>query len=79
MSAKSPTPPTRTLRDEFATAALAGGLEQGSTDNVGGNWWHNPDKIAARAYAIADAMLVLRQQTPSVTSTFLAKTQAGKR
>jgi hypothetical protein len=45
------------LRDYFAGQALAGGLEQGVEDNMQINWWHDPEKIAKRAYAIADAML----------------------
>lgn len=47
----------RRLRDEFAMAALAGGLEQGVEDDMQLTWWHDPHKIAKRAYAIADAML----------------------
>ena len=50
-------------RDYFAAAALAGGLEQSVEHDMSGinpgadNWWHSPKKIAARAYAIADAMI----------------------
>ena len=50
-------------RDEFAMAALAGGLEQGVEHDHASltpdfdNWWHSPNKIADRAYAIADAMM----------------------
>lgn len=50
-------------RDYFAAAALSGGLEQGVENDMASmtphlqNWWHSPRKIAARAYAIADAML----------------------
>ena len=46
------------LRNRFAAAALAGGLEAGARDNMDGDWWHRPSVIAARAFAIADAMLV---------------------
>lgn len=50
-----------TLREWFAGQALAGGLEQGTehdmADGTRDAWWHNPEKIARRAYAIADAML----------------------
>jgi hypothetical protein len=49
-----------TLRDYFAGQALAGGLEQGVEDDMNVNWWHDPSKIAKRAYAIADAMLKAR-------------------
>lgn len=51
------------LRNDFAMAALAGGLEQGVEHDMAAampdmdNWWHSPEKIAERAYAIADAML----------------------
>ena len=48
------------LRDEFAKAALAGGLEQGVRDDMDINWWRSPESIARRAYAIADAMLMDR-------------------
>lgn len=58
-----------TLRDYFASAALAGGLEQGVEHNMAGEfppdlpgWWHPPSKIAARAYAIADAMIAARKK-----------------
>lgn len=50
-------------RDYFAAAALAGGLEQGVEHDMAAlikdtdSWWHSPEKIASRAYAIADAML----------------------
>ena len=49
-----------TLRDYFAGQALAGGLEQGVEDDMNSGWWHDPSKIAKRAYAIADAMLKAR-------------------
>ena len=49
-----------TLRDYFAGQALAGGLEQGLEDNTSTTWWHSPEKIAERAYQIADAMLEAR-------------------
>jgi len=45
------------LRDYFAGQALAGGLEQGVENNMLTGWWHEPEKIAERAYAIADAMI----------------------
>jgi hypothetical protein len=48
---------TASLRDEFAAAALAGGLEQGVCSDIGGSWWHSPEHIAKRVYAIADAMI----------------------
>jgi hypothetical protein len=50
-----------TLRDYFAGQALAGGLEQGLEDNASTVWWHSPEKIAERAYQIADAMLEARR------------------
>ena len=49
-----------TLRDYFAGQALAGGLEQGVEDDMNSGWWHDPAKLAKRAYAIADAMLKAR-------------------
>ncbi len=49
-----------TLRDYFAAQALSGGLEQGSRDNMDIHWWHDPERIADRAYAIADAMMRAR-------------------
>ena len=49
-----------TLRDYFAGQALAGGLEQGIEDDMNSGWWHDPSKLAKRAYAIADAMLKAR-------------------
>lgn len=51
-----------TLRDYFAGQALAGGLEQGVEDDMNVNWWHDSNKIAKRAYAIADAMLAARDK-----------------
>ena len=58
------------LRDHFAGQALAGGLEQGveSTGTQLGLapeialWWHPPEKIAKRAYAIANAMMKERKE-----------------
>ena len=50
------------LRDSFAKAALEGGLEQGVENDMGTGWWHDPYKIARRAYAIADAMLEIREE-----------------
>ena len=52
--------PGMTLRDYFAGQALAGNLEQGIEDNMHYSWWHDPTKIAKRAYAIADAMMKAR-------------------
>jgi ABC-type Zn uptake system ZnuABC Zn-binding protein ZnuA len=49
-----------TLRDHFAGLALAGDLEQGLEDDMNSGWWHDPQKIAKRAYAIADAMIKAR-------------------
>jgi hypothetical protein len=51
-----------TLRDYFAGQALAGGLEQGVENDFNSGWWHDPQKIAKRAYAISDAMLKARTQ-----------------
>ena len=53
-----------TLRDYFAGQALAGNLEQGIEDDMNIKWWHDPYKIAKRAYAIADAMLKARDGKP---------------
>lgn len=50
------------LRDGFAKAALQGGLEQGVENNFNTDWWHDPMKIARRAYAIADAMMKARDE-----------------
>ena len=50
-----------TLRDYFASQALAGGLEQGVENDMNAGWWHPAGKIADRAYAIADAMLKARK------------------
>ncbi len=52
------------LRDYFAAKALAGGLEQSVRDDMDIGWWHKPQVIAKRAYAIADAMLAARKGTP---------------
>lgn len=58
----------KTLLDEFAIAALAGGLEQGVCSDVGNyspehpSWWHQSDNIAQRAYAIAQAMMDQKEQ-----------------
>jgi hypothetical protein len=49
------------LRDYFAAAALSGGLEQGIEDDMCIKWWHSPNKIAERAYNIADAMMKARK------------------
>ena len=65
MTSRSDIPPIAdmTLRDYFAAQALAGGLEQGVENELGAEfksdhlWWHSPEKIAQRAYAIADAMM----------------------
>ena len=48
------------LRDYFAGQALSGGLEQGVENDMNLGWWHQPSKVAKRAYAIADAMLKAR-------------------
>ena len=50
------------LRDYFAGQALAGGLEQGVENDMQTNWWHSPERIAKRAYAIADAMMEAREK-----------------
>lgn len=50
------------LRDYFASQALAGGLEQGVENDVQTNWWHSPERIAQRAYEIADAMMKAREK-----------------
>jgi len=50
------------LRDYFAGQALAGGLEQGVENDMQTNWWHSPERIAKRAYAIADAMMEARDK-----------------
>jgi hypothetical protein len=49
-----------TLRDYFAAAALPA-LEVGARDNMDMDWWYPADKLARRAYAIADAMLRARK------------------
>ncbi len=54
-----------TLRDFFAGQALAGNLEQGTQDSMNYHWWHEPSKIAERAYKIADAMIKEREFDPS--------------
>ena len=61
------TPPINkiTLRDYFAGQALAGDLQQGTQDNLSYSWWHEPSKIAERAYKIADAMIKEREFDPS--------------
>ena len=53
-------PCAENLRDWFAGQALAGNLEQGIEDSMGMMWFHEPNKIAFRAYEIADAMLKVR-------------------
>jgi hypothetical protein len=57
------------LRDHFAGQALAGGLEQGVEHDMAStlgsetdSWWHPPEKIARRAYAIANAMMKERKE-----------------
>jgi hypothetical protein len=62
---KTPSINKITLRDYFAGQALAGDLEQGVQDNMHCSWWHDPKKIAQRAYAIADAMLEESDFDPS--------------
>lgn len=54
--------PGMLLRDYFAAAALAGGLEQGVRDNMDMHWWRGPKEVAERAYAVADAMLKARER-----------------
>jgi hypothetical protein len=58
---KTPSINKITLRDYFAGQALAGDLDQGQHESTNYSdrvsWWHDPKKIAERAYAIADAML----------------------
>lgn len=49
--------PEASLIDKFAMAALTGGLEQGLENDMGSRWWHSPNKIAERAYEIAQAMM----------------------
>ena len=61
---KTPSINKITLRDYFAGQALAGDLEQGAYDSDY-KWWHDPSKIAQRAYAIADAMLEVSDFDPS--------------
>lgn len=53
---------TKKLRDQFAAAALSGGLQQQARDDMDMNWWYEPEQIARRAYAVADAMLKERQE-----------------
>ena len=66
---KTPSINKITLRDYFAGQALAGDLEQGQNESTHYSnrvsWWHDPKKIAERAYAIADAMLEERELDPS--------------
>ena len=62
---KTPSINNMTLRDFFAGQALAGDIEQGVQDNMHFSWWHDPTKIAERAYKIADAMLEERKFDPS--------------
>jgi hypothetical protein len=62
---KTPSINNMTLRDYFAGQALAGDIEQGVQDNMHFSWWHDPKKIAERAYKIADAMLNERENDPS--------------
>jgi len=58
----------KTLVDEFAAAALAGGLGQEIETDMSDfspkldHWWHSPRKLAERAYDIADAMMLERQK-----------------
>jgi len=51
-----------TLRDYFAAKALAGGLEQGVRDDMDLAWWRDPEDVARRAYAVADAMIAEREK-----------------
>jgi hypothetical protein len=50
---------TVTLRDYFAAAVLCD-LEAGTRDNMDGHWWHPAERIALRAYSIADWMIKVR-------------------
>jgi hypothetical protein len=54
---KIKTEPVKTLRDEFAMAALTGLLAMGAD----GGWSAEPGAYAKRAYAYADAMLAARE------------------
>ena len=47
------------LRDYFAAKALCG-MEITAEVTMGGSFFYSPSALAARAYAIADAMLVER-------------------
>jgi len=51
----------RRLRDRFAIAALAACEPMAEGDHMMG-YWHSPEKIAKRCYALADAMLIEREQ-----------------
>ena len=60
-----PTPITlrgMTLRDYFACCAMAGMVERVL-------WPPNPEKVAADAYKVADAMLVERSQRTTFNDT----------
>lgn len=55
----------RTLRDEFAMAALAHGLPQWYRGAVRGQIADRYDHAAEQAYAVADAMLRAREKPPT--------------
>jgi hypothetical protein len=56
----------KTLRDEFAMAALNGMLSYSHVNEQSGNATENgtPNEIARAAYAYADAMLDAREANP---------------
>ena len=54
----------RTLRDEFAMAALAHGLPQWYRGAVRGQIEDRYKHAAEQAYAVADAMIAAREQQP---------------
>jgi hypothetical protein len=49
------------LRDFFASSVLTG-CEMTSEDDFGSSFWYSPEKLADRAYEIADAMMKRRQK-----------------
>ena len=56
----------KTLRDEFAMAALQGCLAYSYNNGVTGNWQENsePISLAKKCYAYADAMFEARNNPP---------------
>lgn len=58
---------TKTLRDEFAMAALGGMLAYSYVNPMTGNYHENCDPafVAKRTYEYADAMLQARLPSPS--------------